>query len=105
MSDEQEIADYVRERGVPVICCGCPGCKDPTLQRHRVKTLLRELERAYPGLKRGPLGALSRVDAALFPIPRRRRAGPGVRLPLLGPAGVATPVLAAGLAEGLTEGG
>jgi tRNA 2-thiocytidine biosynthesis protein TtcA len=79
---EAEILDYVPARGFPVVCCACPGCKDPTLQRHRVKRLLRELERGHPGLKRSLLGALSRVDLATLPIPERRSRRPGDRLPL-----------------------
>lgn len=79
---EDEIADYVRARRFPVVCCACPGCQDPTLQRHRVKKLLRELERAHPGLKRSLLGALSRVDLGSLPIPSRRDARPGTRQPL-----------------------
>lgn len=61
----------------------CPGCKDPTLQRHRVKKLLRELERVHPGLKRSLLGALARVDLRSLPIPSRRGARPGDLLPVL----------------------
>jgi tRNA 2-thiocytidine biosynthesis protein TtcA len=84
---ESEILDYAPARGLPVVCCACPGCKDPTLQRHRVKTLLRELERAHPGLKRSLLGALSRVDVGSLPIPTRRGRPPGdvpPRVPALG---------------------
>src|SRR5262245_21485170 len=80
---EEEIAEFVRAREFPVVCCACPGCKDPTLQRHRMKRLLRELERAHPGLKRSLLGALGRVDLGSLPIPVRRGARPGDRLPLL----------------------
>jgi tRNA 2-thiocytidine biosynthesis protein TtcA len=80
---EAEIVDYARAMAFPVVCCACPGCKDPTLQRHRVKALLRELERVHPGLKRSLLGALSRVDLASLPIPTRRERRPGDLLPLL----------------------
>jgi hypothetical protein len=55
-----------------------------------MKRLLRELERAHPGLKRSLLGALGRVDLGSLPIPGRRGARPGDRLPVLaGAAGVA----------------
>ncbi len=80
---EDEIAEYVREEGFPVVCCACPGCKDPTLQRHRMKRLLRELERAHPGLKRSLLGALARVDLGSLPIPSRRGTRAGDCLPVL----------------------
>jgi tRNA 2-thiocytidine biosynthesis protein TtcA len=89
---EEDIAEYVRERAFPVVCCACPGCKDPTLQRHRMKRLLRELERTHPGLKRSLLGALGRVDLGSLPIPTRRGARPGDPLPLL--AGLAGRALA-----------
>jgi tRNA 2-thiocytidine biosynthesis protein TtcA len=89
---EDEIADYVRARGFPVVCCACPGCKDPTLERHRIKRLLRELERAHPGLKRSLLAALGRVDLASLPVPGRRGTRAGDRLPLL--AAALRPVLA-----------
>jgi tRNA 2-thiocytidine biosynthesis protein TtcA len=84
---EEEIVEYTRALGFPVVCCACPGCKDPTLQRHRVKKLLGELERVHPGLKRSLLGALSRVDLGALPIPSRRGARPGDLLPLLALAG------------------
>lgn len=86
---EAEVLDYVPARGFPVVCCACPGCSDPTLQRHRVKRLLRELERANPGLKRSLLGALSRVDLGSLPIPAHAGRRPGDLLPLL--AAVAEP--------------
>jgi tRNA 2-thiocytidine biosynthesis protein TtcA len=91
---EAEILDYVPARGFPVVCCACPGCKDPTLQRHRMKRLLRELERGHPGLKRSLLGALSRVDLATLPIPERRSRRPGDRLPLFELAGRGAAALA-----------
>jgi tRNA 2-thiocytidine biosynthesis protein TtcA len=80
---EAEILEYVPARGFPVVCCACPGCNDPTLQRHRVKRLLRELERGHPGLKRSLLAALGRVDLGSLPIPARGGARPGDRLPLV----------------------
>jgi len=63
-----------------------------------MKRLLRELERAHPGLKRSLLGALGRVDVGSLPIPARRRARPGDRLPVLD--GVAGMALAAALGPG-----
>jgi tRNA 2-thiocytidine biosynthesis protein TtcA len=100
---EEEVAEYARARGFPIVCCACPGCNDPTLQRHRVKRLLRELARVYPGLKRSLLGALGRVDAASLPIPVRP-AGPGRPLPVLGTPR-RDPALAVPVAEGHPEGG
>ena len=70
-----------------------------------MKKLLRELERGHPGLKRSLLGALSRVNLGSLPIPSRRSARPGERLPILDDAGTAVPALAAIFAEGPPEGG
>jgi tRNA 2-thiocytidine biosynthesis protein TtcA len=84
---EAEILEYVPARGFPVVCCACPGCKDPTLERHRVKRLLRELERTHPGLKRSLLAALGRVDLGSLPIPLPPGRRPGDRLPLVQAAG------------------
>lgn len=98
---EDELAEYARARGFPVVCCACPGCNDPTLERHRVKRLLRELERAHPGLKRSLLGSLSRVDVHSLPIPSSRgRPAPRGRK-LAGRDGILEAVLAAGQGEGL----
>jgi tRNA(Ile)-lysidine synthase TilS/MesJ len=99
---EDEIAEFVRAAGFPVVCCACPGCKDPTLQRHRMKRLLRELERAHPGLKRSLLGALARVDLGSLPIPSRRATRPGDRLPML--TQVAAMALAGALRTGTEDG-
>ena len=74
---EDEIADYARALGFPVVCCGCPGCLDPTMERHRIKRLLRELEKGHPGLKRSMLSALARVDGETLLQPRRRGEPPG----------------------------
>jgi tRNA 2-thiocytidine biosynthesis protein TtcA len=84
---EAEILEYVPARGFPVVCCACPGCKDPTLERHRVKRLLRELERTHPGLKRSLLAALGRVDLGSLPIPLPPGRRPGDLLPLVQAAG------------------
>jgi tRNA 2-thiocytidine biosynthesis protein TtcA len=100
---EEEVAEYARALGFPVVCCGCPGCLDPTLERHRLKRLLRELERAHPGLKRNLLAGLARVDAESLLLPTRARRGAPdgpARLPALAatlaalappPAGAADP--------------
>lgn len=93
---EGEIVEYGRARGFPVVCCACPGCHDPTLQRHRVKRLLRELERAHPGIKRSLLGALARVDLGSLPIPVPRADRAGERRPGVPAPGLADPVLAEG---------
>ena len=94
---EQEIADYARAMEFPVVYCGCPGCLDPTLNRHRIKGLLRQLEKAHPGLKRSLLAAPARVDVASLPAPRAAARRAGERLPLVAGEALAP--------KGLTEGG
>ncbi len=101
---KDEITGYVRALGSPVVCCACPGCKDPTLQRHRMKRLLRELERGHPGLKRSLLGALGRVDLGSLPIPARGGARVGDRLPVLTGAGAGAAGMALTAALGSVDG-
>ena len=60
---EDEIAEYVRAGRPRRLLRVSRAATDPTLQRHRMKRLLRELDRAYPGLKRSLLGALGRVTS------------------------------------------
>ncbi len=55
---------YALHMGFPVICCGCPICGDTTLQRPKIKWLLKELEAQNPRLKRSMLGALGNVNLA-----------------------------------------
>jgi tRNA 2-thiocytidine biosynthesis protein TtcA len=88
---EDEIVEYTRARGFPVVCCACPGCHDATLERQRVKRLLRELERVHPGIKRSLLGALARVDLGSLPIPDRRGRAAEALLPVLTTALAAEP--------------
>ena len=101
---EDEIAEYVRMLEFPVVCCACPGCKDPTLQRHRVKRLLRELERTHPGLKRSLLAALGRIDLGSMPIAARDGARVGDRLPVLSGAGGMALAAALGPGDGAGPG-
>jgi hypothetical protein len=65
-----------------------------------MKRLLRELERAHPGLKRNLLGALGRVDVGSLPIPSRWGTRPGDRLPVLGGVAGMTLVAARGSGAG-----
>jgi tRNA 2-thiocytidine biosynthesis protein TtcA len=59
--DENETAAYARECGLPVVGCCCPACGDLGLERQRVKRLLLDLERQYPGAKQSMLKALANV--------------------------------------------
>ena len=88
---EDQIVEYVRARGLPVVCCACPGCQDPTLKHHRVKRLLRELERVHPGIKRSLLRALGRVDLGSLLIPSRRERAEASLVPLVASALAAEP--------------
>jgi len=77
---EAETRAYARERGLPIVGCCCPACGDLSLQRRRVKRLLLDLEREYPGVKGSMLKALANVvpthllDTRLNPGPELRAA-------------------------------
>lgn len=60
--EEQEIIPFARQNGFPVVCCCCPVCGTADLQRQRMKTLLAELERENPSVKRSLLRALANVQ-------------------------------------------
>ncbi len=71
---EDEARAYARERGFPIVACGCPACGDLSLERRRVKRLLLDLEREHPGVKASMLRALGNVvpghllDRRLHPV-------------------------------------
>lgn len=71
---ESETRAYTKERGLPIVGCGCPACGDLSLQRQRVKRLLLDLEREHPGVKASMLRALGNVvpshllDRRLHPV-------------------------------------
>jgi len=77
---EAETRAYAQERGLPIVGCCCPACGDLSLQRRRVKRLLLDLEREYPGVKSSMLKALANVvpshllDTRLNPGPELRAA-------------------------------
>ena len=58
---EEHTRRYALLQGFPVICCGCPICGDTTLQRPKIKWLLKELEAQNPRLKRTMLASLGNV--------------------------------------------
>jgi len=58
---EDAIRDYARLMRFPVIGCMCKHCGDVTLQRQRVKALLKEMEGRHPGVKASMLSALANV--------------------------------------------
>lgn len=58
---EKDIIRFSAEAGLPVVCCRCPVCGSADLQRKRMKTLLKDLEREIPHVKSSMLKALSNV--------------------------------------------
>jgi tRNA 2-thiocytidine biosynthesis protein TtcA len=60
--EEKEIIDFSRSNNFPVVCCRCPVCGVADMQRKRMKSLLAELEKENPRVKRSMLKALSNVQ-------------------------------------------
>jgi tRNA 2-thiocytidine biosynthesis protein TtcA len=58
---ETEAQAYAKECGLPVIGCCCSACGDLSLERQRIKRLLLDLERQYPGVKNSMLRAAGNV--------------------------------------------
>jgi tRNA 2-thiocytidine biosynthesis protein TtcA len=58
---EDEIAGLVAESGVPVVSCRCPVAGSGELKRERMKSLLKDLEREIPFIKRSLVTALGNV--------------------------------------------
>lgn len=59
---EEEIIRFSQESALPVVCCRCPVCGSADLQRKRMKTLLKDLEKDIPHIKNSMLKALSNVQ-------------------------------------------
>lgn len=59
-SEEKDIAAFASDKGFPIIPCDLCGSQE-NLQRKRVKTLLAELERENPDLRRSLFAALGNV--------------------------------------------
>jgi tRNA 2-thiocytidine biosynthesis protein TtcA len=70
---EAEARAYAKECGLPIVGCCCPSCGDLSLHRQRIKRMLLDLEREYPGIKNSMMSALRNVapthllDARLNP--------------------------------------
>jgi len=58
---EDETKAFAREKGLPVIGCGCPVCGGSAMKRHKVKALLNKLEAEDPGIKDNLLAALGNL--------------------------------------------
>lgn len=59
--EERDIIPFSRNNRFPVVCCCCPVCGKADQQRKRMKSLLTELEKENPFVKRSLLKALSNV--------------------------------------------
>jgi len=60
--EERDIVQFSRTNRFPVVCCCCPVCGRSDQQRKRMKSLLAELERENPSVKRSLLRALANVQ-------------------------------------------
>jgi tRNA 2-thiocytidine biosynthesis protein TtcA len=59
---EEEIVEFSRTNRFPVVCCCCPVCGIADQKRKKMKTLLKELEKENPFVKRSLLRALANVQ-------------------------------------------
>jgi tRNA 2-thiocytidine biosynthesis protein TtcA len=59
--EEKDITTFSAINGFPVVCCRCPVCGTVDMQRKRMKSLIAELEKENPSVKRSLLTALSNV--------------------------------------------
>jgi len=59
---EDAIVRFAAVAGFPIVCCACPACGDPDLQRMKIKKLLAGLEQEHPGIKASLLASLACVD-------------------------------------------
>lgn len=78
---EEYTRRYSLQLGFPVVCCGCPICGDTTLQRPKIKALLKELEAQNPRLKRSMVAALANVNLGHLMDRRYLALGTGKRPP------------------------
>ena len=59
---ESMLVDYAREKGFPVVDCGCWLCGEQDQERARMKALVAEVATRYPEVRRSILTALTRVQ-------------------------------------------
>jgi tRNA 2-thiocytidine biosynthesis protein TtcA len=98
---EDDCRAYARASGLPIIGSSCPAATDGSLERHRVKHLLADLERDHPGVKRSMIRALGNVSPGHLLDGRVRTSAPsrGARAEQAGPRAAApqAPARLAGL--------
>jgi tRNA 2-thiocytidine biosynthesis protein TtcA len=59
---EDDCRAYAQASGLPIVKPSCPAASDQSLERHRVKQLLADLERDHPGVRRSMVRALGNVS-------------------------------------------
>jgi tRNA 2-thiocytidine biosynthesis protein TtcA len=67
---ESMLRDYARERGFPIVGCGCWLCGEKQQERARMKALVSEIAQRYPAARRSALAALTRLDPRFLMDPR-----------------------------------
>lgn len=67
---ESMLADFARERGFPVIDCGCWLCGERDQERSRMKALVAGVSERYPAVRRSILSALTRVEPRFLMDPK-----------------------------------
>ncbi|MFO7983900.1 MAG: tRNA 2-thiocytidine(32) synthetase TtcA [Desulfuromonadales bacterium] len=60
--EEPDVVNFTSEQDFPIICCACPVCGMIDQKRKRMKTLIAELARENPSIKRSMIGALGNVQ-------------------------------------------
>jgi len=68
--EERDVIRFARSNEFPVICCACPVCGQVDQKRKRMKSLIGELEKENPHLKRSMIGALGNVHPRHLMDPR-----------------------------------
>jgi predicted oxidoreductase len=58
---ESDCDAYARACGFPIVGCACRACNDAALQRQRIKRLVADLDRDYPGARSSMLRAVRNV--------------------------------------------
>jgi len=78
---EEDCRAYAQASGLPIVKPACPAATDGSLERHRVKQLLADLERDHPGVRRSMIRALGNVHPGHLLDGRVRASAPSRRGP------------------------